>query len=68
MEPDNDTVFMTVQAESRVPKDHPTKPVAGKKGSRDKTALSAISEYSLGGFLENEPDIYTVSDIKVRYR
>jgi hypothetical protein len=28
--------------------------------------LSLVSEYSLSEFLENEPDLYSVSDLKVR--
>lgn len=30
--------------------------------------LSLVSEYSLQAFLENEPDLYTISDLKVRYK
>jgi hypothetical protein len=30
--------------------------------------LSLVSEYSLLKFLENEPDLYTVSDLKERYK
>jgi hypothetical protein len=30
--------------------------------------LSLVSEYSLLEFLENEPDLYSVSDLKVRYK
>jgi len=30
-------------------------------------SLAAISEYSLSAFLENEPDLYSISDLKVRY-
>ncbi len=28
--------------------------------------LSLVSEYSLSEFLENEPDLYSISDLKVR--
>ena len=38
----------------------------GKGKSRD--ALHQITEYSLREFLESEPDLYTVADIKVRYQ
>jgi hypothetical protein len=61
---------MTAQAASRIPKDHPAKK-PGKsrlKEEEGKDSLYEISEHSLSGFLESEPDIYTVSDIKVRYR
>jgi hypothetical protein len=39
----------------------------GKEGEA-KDALYAVEEHSLSGFLENEPDLYTVADIKVRNR
>ena len=58
---------MTAQAAPRAKSPLPKK-AAGKKGSRGMTALNATAEYSLSGFLEDEPDIYSVSDIKVRYR
>jgi len=38
--------------------------VSGRENSDD---LYAIEEHSLSKFLENEPDLYTVSDLKVRY-
>ncbi len=61
---------MTAQAASRMPKDHPSKKTGTLKNKEGggKDALYAISEHSLHGFLDNEPDIYTVADIKVRYR
>ncbi|MEM3661203.1 MAG: hypothetical protein QXU11_12580 [Thermoproteota archaeon] len=34
---------------------------------RETLALMMISEKSLKGFLEDEPDIYSVNDIRVRY-
>jgi hypothetical protein len=68
MEQYNDSVLMTAQAAPPGSKDHPSKKAAGKKGGRGTTALNALAEYSLDGFLVNEPDIYSVSDIKVRYR
>jgi len=62
---------MTAQAASRVTKSHPatkmTTKSSGKMGDA-KDALYAGEEHSLSGFLENEPDLYTVADIKVRYR
>ncbi len=67
MDAHNNFLVMTAQAAPRA-KDHSAKKAAGKKGSRGTTALNALAEYSLTGFLEEEPDIYAVSDIKVRYR
>ena len=32
------------------------------------TAIMNLSEVSLKDFLENEPDIYSIEDVKVRYR
>ena len=62
--------IMTAQAASRMPKDHPAKKAGKPKNTEGdgKDALYAVAEHSLHGFLENEPDIYTVADIKVRYR
>ena len=31
------------------------------------TAMMKLSEVSLRDFLENEPDIYSIEDVKVRY-
>ena len=62
---------MTVKAASRTPKDHPGKKSSIKSKTKDggrKNTLYAVSEYSLSKFLDNEPDIYTVADLKVRYR
>jgi hypothetical protein len=56
---------------SRTPSVHPAKKNTAqqKKTERQgKNALAALSEYSLSGFLENEPDLYSVSDLKVRYK
>ena len=61
--------IMTAQAASRLPKDHPVKKQGkskAKEGEGD--SLYAVSEHSLAGFLDNEPDLYSVADIKVRYR
>lgn len=30
--------------------------------------LTPVSEYSLFEFLENEPDLYTISDLNLRYK
>ncbi|MGP8256468.1 MAG: hypothetical protein ACLQMU_12425 [Methanoregula sp.] len=62
---------MTAQAASRVTKGHPApKKPAKSAGHEDtaKDALYAVEEHSLSGFPGNEPDLYTVADIKVRYR
>jgi hypothetical protein len=60
---------MSAQAASRMAKNTPAKKSAKPAGEKHaaKDALYAIEEYSLSGFLENEPDLYSVSDIKVRY-
>jgi len=36
-------------------------------GRENADELYAIEEHSLSGFLEAEPDLYTASDVKVRY-
>ncbi|MGB8820988.1 MAG: hypothetical protein WCC68_07365 [Methanoregula sp.] len=62
---------MTAQAASRVAKGHPAAKKMAKSSGKEgesKDALYAVEEHSLSGFLENEPDLYTVADIKVRYR
>jgi hypothetical protein len=62
---------MATQAASRAPADHPAKKntIRQKKtGKQGKNALALVSEYSLSEFLENEPDLYSVSDLKVRYK
>ncbi len=35
---------------------------------REITAMMKLSEVSLRDFLEDEPDIYSIEDVKVRYR
>jgi len=35
---------------------------------RDITAMMKLSEESLSGFFEEEPDIYKMADLKVRYK
>ncbi len=32
------------------------------------TGMMKLSEISLKDFLENEPDLYSIKDLKVRYR
>lgn len=58
---------MTAQATPRVTRSHRAKKSAREKDPGEDT-LCAGEEYSLSGFLENEPDLYTVADIKVRCR
>jgi hypothetical protein len=63
--------MMTAQAAPRVRKDNPAKKSSAQQkttGGEGKNILYAVSEHSLCGFLEDEPDIYPVSDLKVRYR
>jgi len=63
--------IMTAQAASLVAKGHPAaKKMATSSGKEGEAqdALYAGEEHSLSGFLENEPDLYTVADIKVQYR
>jgi hypothetical protein len=56
----------------RIPgdKEPSCKKTAKSAGDEDtaKDALYAVDEHLLSGFLENEPDLYTVADIKVQYR
>jgi hypothetical protein len=61
---------MAAQAAPRILDEHPGKKSGrSKKNSRvKKTFLPAVSEYSLSGFFDDEPDLYSVADIKVRYR
>ncbi|MEN6444010.1 MAG: hypothetical protein ABFC71_09705 [Methanoregula sp.] len=56
---------MTAQAASRAPTDHPAKKNTARQKKTDKQGRNA---YSLSEFLENEPDLYSVSDLKVRYK
>jgi hypothetical protein len=68
---ESDPIVMTAEALPRPPKDHhgkknPGRPV--KKNSKSKDMLYAVAEHSLSGFLEDEPDLYSVADVKVRYR
>ncbi|HOX34946.1 MAG TPA: hypothetical protein P5217_09590 [Methanoregulaceae archaeon] len=61
--------MMTPQA--KVPRNHAEKKSPGKttrSSTKKKKALYEVSEYSLAGFLDNEPDLYSVADLKVRYQ
>jgi len=67
MDAHNDLPVMTSQTGPHR-KDHFPKKSAGKIFPRGTPALDALAEYSLSGFLETEPDLYTISDIRVRYQ
>jgi hypothetical protein len=63
--------IMTAESAPRLPKDQHGKKSSGKpadKPEKKKDALYAVSEHSLSGFLDDEPDLYFVTDLKVRYR
>jgi hypothetical protein len=64
-----DILVMTIAA-ARVPKENPGKklPAGRQKKRENKSMLYAVAEQSLSGFLEDEPDLYSVADVKVRYR
>jgi len=71
MEIDNGNYIMAAHAVLRVRKDQRTKKSSAQHKTpegKTKNFLSIISEHSLSKFLDDEPDIYSVSDLKVRYR
>jgi len=71
MEIDNDKDMMAVQAAHRGRKDHLPKKSSTERKAKEggaKNVFCVVSEHSLSGFLEDEPDIYSVADLKVRYR
>jgi len=71
MEADSEKDMMTAEAASRLPKDHHGKKSSGKPKKlpqKHKDTLYAVSEHSLSGFLDDEPDLHSVADVKVRYR
>jgi hypothetical protein len=66
---------MTAEAAPRLPKDQYRKKSSGKPANipgkipeKKKEALYAVSEHSLSGFMNDEPDLYSVADLRVRYR
>jgi hypothetical protein len=67
IDPECSILVMTAEAAARVPKENPGKKPsgrpAGKKGKRE--MLYAVAEQSLSGFLEDEPELYAVADVKV---
>jgi hypothetical protein len=70
MDAESEKTIMTAEAASRVPKDQHGKKSSGKpaKKPQHNDSLYAISEHTLSGFLDEEPDIYSVADLKVRYK
>ena len=63
--------MMTAQAAPRAPANPSVKKnIARQKKAvrKGKNSLAALSEYSLSEFLENEPELYSVADLKVRYK
>jgi hypothetical protein len=60
---------MTIKAAPQATRSPSAKKTAKSVGDKNtgKDALYSVEEHSLSGFLENEPDLYTVADIKVRY-
>jgi hypothetical protein len=63
--------IITAEAAPRLPKDQHGKKSSGKPTNapeKKKDALYAVSEHSLSGFLDDEPDLYSVADLRVRYR
>ena len=63
--------MMTPQAAKRVSGSHQGKKPAGKPkrtAGKKKAGLYKVSEYSLSTFLDDEPDLYSVADLKIRYR
>jgi hypothetical protein len=71
MDSGGEKTIMTAEAAPRLQKNHPGKKSSDKtadKPEKKKEALYAVSEHSLFGFLDDEPDLYSVADLKVRYR
>jgi len=71
MEIENDTCMMTAYEGHGVRKDYRTKKSSAHRKTpepKTKNILSVVSEHARSGFPDDEPDIYSVSDLKVRYR
>ena len=63
--------LMSTEAAKRVSGSHQGKKPAGKPkrmAGKKKAGLNKVSEYSLSTFLDDEPDLYSVADLKIRYR
>jgi len=63
--------MMDIEAEVRDIKLHVIE-ISGKIDElmyeREITAMMKLAEKSLSGFFEGEPDIYKITDLKVRYK
>jgi hypothetical protein len=62
--------MMNIEAEVRDIKQHVIeilKKMDELMYEREIAALMKLSEKSLSGFFENEPDIYKIEDLKVKY-
>ena len=62
--------MMAAQSAPQVRKDHPAKKSSTKQNVKEgepENLLYAVSEHSLSGFLEDESDMYSAADLKVRY-
>jgi hypothetical protein len=68
MEAHDDSLLMAARTAPRVSRDVTRKKTAGKSRVSRPSTLDAAAEYTLKDFLADEPDLYSVSDIKVRYR
>jgi hypothetical protein len=68
MEAHDDSLLMAARTAPRVSRDVTRKKTAGKNSVGHSSTLDAAAEYTLKDFLADEPDLYSVSDIKVRYQ
>lgn len=63
--------MMNIEAEVRDMKQHIiqiSKKMDELLYEREIISMMKLAERSLSGFLESEPDIYTIEDLKVRYK
>ena len=63
--------MMEIEAEIRDIKQHVieiSKKLDELMYEREITAMMKLAEKSLSGFFEDEPDIYKIEDLKVRYK
>jgi hypothetical protein len=63
--------MMTRETASRLPRDHRGKKFPGESTEEIHNtgkSLHAISEQSLSNFFDDEPDLYSVANLNVRYR
>lgn len=66
MEAHDDSLLMAGRTVSRIFRDT-RKRIGDKTPVCCSSHMAAAGEFTLKGFLANEPDLYSVSDIKVRY-